>query len=60
MNKPLGEKALPEKPEQGEWQPYGPNPMMEINRKGQLRTKPGSEHGLPPPSKNPWDVPYTY
>ena len=37
---PLGEKAQPPAPAPGEnWRPYPPNPLMEINERGQLWTR---------------------
>lgn len=37
---PLGEKATAPAPKPGEnWRPYPPNPHLEINDRGQLRTR---------------------
>jgi hypothetical protein len=37
---PLGEKSPAKPADPGEtWRPYPPNPLMEINGKGQLRTR---------------------
>ena len=45
---PLGEKVLPPaQPAEPEWKPYPPNPAMETNSRGQLRTKPVVEGFAP-------------
>ena len=50
--KPLDGKTSPTGRDQSEiWRPYGPNPLMEINNLGQLRTKP-----INPNAADPWGM----
>ena len=50
IQKPLDGKS-PSQAQSGEtWKPYGPNPSLEVNNKGQLRTK------IPLPKANALDL----
>ena len=48
--KPLDGKTSSQAPSGETWEPYGPNPSLEINNKGQLRTK------IPVPKANALDL----
>ncbi len=47
--KPLDGKSPNQTPSKETWHQYGPNPRMELNNEGKLRTKP-----INPDSTDPW------